>query len=908
MAERQTSGAMSPVLQASQDALASLPPKAALQEILNSVVSLIPGVKSAFYLYLQGTKLRVLTLSDVPNDDPRFTDIMGFPLSKLQLSLAHSPHLQSAIESGQPLLILPHQLADITSGLIVQEVAGALRDAWQYQSLLFQPLVRPHRTLGFLVLLLEGEDGLPALNGTIHSLSGMAAAALDVLSLNQELERRQRLMDALNAVSLRVSRTLDLEQVMQQTVVEVAHVLEVEAAAISIIEPRTGELVIRAQQGLHAFAHTPVRIPHHKGVAWQTIQTKQHMIIDSWEDEPRLATPEFREEQVSTTVLVPMLTGGEPVGVLSAMCRIPREFLPEEIQLLDGIADHVAVAVKNASLHEQTQRRSQERAFLFDLAAAIAPLQSIDDIAREVLARTLTFLGWPIGVFLLEDSLSSALVPQARVGDSNTLQILINRMREVPYRHNVPAVAVISHSDAPPRTVAQIPIQARSGMLGWLILGTPDAVDVPLETQEILTTESNHLGIAVENVQLYQEMTEREKSSRALYQITRAMTGHDLHEMLRHTLEELHDGIAYDIAGVVITEPQPLEILRLRVTIQPERLEDIQNHLRASLGTLGSGLVAPEVNQVVIRGREAGALESNTLLSYLEAPIIQDNEPVGAILLARRSPFRVPDQRLLFILAYQLSKVLVTIRLFHQAQDQAHQLEETHALLHGHESDRADLFNDVAQELRTPLTYVQSYAELLLEGSLGRLSDAQYEALRVLNYQARRLSHLVRELGTMKAITPQNLQYQQVNLEKLLNHVAEELREHAQEKGLGLDVRVEPGLPDVRVDAERIRQVVEILAENALKFTPPGETVTLAASMHGESQVRVAVTDAGPGIAPEELAHIFKRLHQGKLGRKHPGIGIGLALSQWIVSAHGGAIGVEGKEGKGNTFYFQLPV
>ncbi len=908
MAEHPTNEAMSPVLQSSLDALASLSPRAALQAILDSVVKLIPGVKSAFYLFLQGTKLRVLVLADVPNDDPRFTEIMGFPLSKLQLSLTHAPQLEAAIESGQPLLISPPQLADITSGLIVQEEAGALQDAWQYQSLFFQPLVRPHRTLGFLVLLLGEMKDMPAQRALLHSLSGIAATALDVLLLIQESEKRHRLMDALNAVSLRVSRTLDLEQVMQQAVTEVTNVLEVEAAAISIIESQTGDLVIRAQRGLHAFAHTPVRIPAHKGVAWQTIQTRQHVVIESWEDEARLATPEFRAEQVSTTILVPMLTGGEPVGVLSAMCRIPREFSPEEIQLLDSIADHVAVAVKNASLHEQTQRQSQERAFLFDLAAAIAPLQSIDDIAQEALTRTLNFLGWPIGVFLLEDSLSSALVPQARVGDSNTLQTLINRMREVPYRHSVPSVAIISHADAPPRTVVQIPLQARSGMLGWLILGTPVSEDVSLETQEILTTESNHLGIAVENVQLYQEMAEREKSSRALYQITRAMTGHDLQEMLRHTLEELHDGIAYEIAGVVISEPQLLEILRLRVMVQPERLEDIQKHLRASLGTLGNGLIAPESNQMVIRGHESGTLDPSALLSYLEAPIIQDNEPVGAILLARRSPFRAADQRLLFILAYQLSKVLVTIRLFHQAQEQARQLEETGALLHGRESDRADLYNDVAQELRTPLTYVQSYAELLLEGSLGRLSDAQYEALRVLNHQARRLSHLVRELGTMKAITPQNLQYQSTNLEKLLNQVTNEMRDHAREKHLNFHVRVEPGVPDVRVDVERIRQVIQILADNALKFTPPGETVTLTVSKQGDYQVRVAVADVGPGIASEELSQIFKRLHQGKLGRKHPGIGIGLALAQWIVSAHGGAIGVESQEGKGNTFYFQLPV
>ena len=412
------------------------------------------------------------------------------------------------------------------------------------------------------------------------------AQAPNIEQLTQQLATSHKQMSALHAVSLRVSRSLDLEQVMEQAVGEVTRVLEVEAAAISVIEPQTGDLVIRAQRGLQEFAHTPVRIPTNKGVAWETIKTKQHLVIDSWDNESRLAVPDFRKEHVSTTIMVPMLTGGEPVGVLSAMSRVPRAFTQDEVNLLSGIADHVAIAVKNAHLHEQTRRQSHERAFLFDLAAAIVPLQNIDDIARESLRRTLDFLNWPIGVFLIEETTSSALVPKARIGDDNTLQVLINRTRDTGYQQNILHPVTIHHAETSPHTVIQIPIQARYHTLGWLILGNPDAVDVPAHIQEVLTTESNHLGVAVENVQLYHEMAEREKSSRALYQITRAMTGYNLPEMLRQILEELHNGIPYEASGILLAIPQRIEIMRLRVALTSEKQNDIQAHLHASLNTM----------------------------------------------------------------------------------------------------------------------------------------------------------------------------------------------------------------------------------------------------------------------------------------------------------------------------------
>ena len=127
----------------------------------------------------------------------------------------------------------------------------------------------------------------------------------------------------------------------------------------------------------------------------------------------------------------------------------------------------------------------------------------------------------------------------------------------------------------------------------------------------------------------------------------------------------------------------------------------------------------------------------------------------------------------------------------------------------------------------------------------------------------------------------------------------------AAEKGVCLETRAEEGLPPVVADRERVLQVLANLVGNALKFTPPGGRIDLSAERAPEG-VRIAVADTGPGIAPENLPHVFDRFWKTQGGNRH-GAGLGLAICKGIVEAHGGSIGVESRLAAGSTFAFTLP-
>ena len=719
------------------------------------------------------------------------------------------------------------------------------------------------------------------------------------------LEKHQRQLEALRSVSLRVTRSLDPECVMQQAVEAVCNVLGVEAAAVSVVDSEREELVIRAQRGMKAFAHEPVHLPKGVGLAWETLLNRETIIIESWENEPRLATPSFLDEHIRSTILVPMLINGEPIGVLSAMTRISHTFTPDEQNMIAGIADQVAAALLNARLHQQTSQQSQERAFLFNLATAVAPLHEIKGVARTALAHTLQYLGWSDGVFLTVDETNVELTALAETGGDSAVQHLIAETRALTRRPESEHELMFDTNDDVARL--HIPLQARQRTLAWLALSTRKAsctngVCLPEHLRETLAAEGVYLSIALENIQLYQKMIERERANNVLYQMAHSVTGQDLPQMLQQMLKELTKGIPYEAAEILLTE-QPLQVLHTHHSLAPEQLAEIESHLYAFLDV-------PEhiaENRIVIQDSQ-DPIESIHPLAYLETPIVQGEATTGGIILARQEPFTAHEQRLLFITAYQLGKAIMVTQLFQQAQEQTSQLEEANRLLRERDMQRTHIFDDLAQEMRDPVTFIQSYPELLLDGGLGPLNEAQNEALTDLQEHAQFLARLVRDLGAMRVANPEKLHTQETDLTDLLHNAITIAQPAAKKKNIALASDIEADLPDVWLDPPQMLRGIEKLLNNAIRFTPPNGTVHLSAQRQGATMIRVAITDAGSEIPKRERDQLFKRLYHGNLERAYPGAGIELALAQQIVESHGGTLGIENAKEGGNAFYFTLPV
>ncbi len=238
-----------------------------------------------------------------------------------------------------------------------------------------------------------------------------------------------------------------------------------------------------------------------------------------------------------------------------------------------------------------------------------------------------------------------------------------------------------------------------------------------------------------------------------------------------------------------------------------------------------------------------------------------------------------------------------------ELQEALHKLSELNQM-------KANFVANISHELRTPLTHIKGYLELLASGSLGGLNEEQTDALHVSQNATGRLENLIKSLimFAMAARGEMTLQLVPVNLERVAAEVMANSKPKALDRQVTLRGDVRPGLPPVKADEEKITWAILQLVDNAIKFTPSGGQVTLSIQPETDGLVAVSVADTGIGIPEERLGEIFEPFHQldGTSRRRFGGTGLGLALTQEILTAHGSRIEVKSNEGKGSVFRFPL--
>jgi signal transduction histidine kinase/DNA-binding response OmpR family regulator len=230
------------------------------------------------------------------------------------------------------------------------------------------------------------------------------------------------------------------------------------------------------------------------------------------------------------------------------------------------------------------------------------------------------------------------------------------------------------------------------------------------------------------------------------------------------------------------------------------------------------------------------------------------------------------------------------------------------------EAERGSKFKDqflstMSHELRTPLNAVLGFSDLLADERYGPLNDRQRRYINHIHTGGKHLLSLISDILDLSKIEAgrMELAIESLLVETAFGEVLSVMQPLAHKKSQVLSKNAEVGL-FVRADATRFRQVLLNLLGNAIKFTPDGGRIEIAAHLV-EGQVRVEVRDNGPGIPPEEQKRIFEAFYRlRESGKKTEGTGLGLAITHRLVELHGGELGIESQLGQGSCFYFSLPV
>ncbi|MEW6515974.1 MAG: ATP-binding protein [candidate division FCPU426 bacterium] len=395
----------------------------------------------------------------------------------------------------------------------------------------------------------------------------------------------------------------------------------------------------------------------------------------------------------------------------------------------------------------------------------------------------------------------------------------------------------------------------------------------------------------------------------------------DLRTFLNQALRKILQNLSVSAGWIYIFDPQVKKLnLLAHFGLTEQQLSwlkspDFTDALQKKLYSTGK----PSLWRDLSRQLELDhARWAELLPDLLLVPLRSKKRTVGVLALTTThkyfSQYKEMDQ--LIRIGGELGIAVENALLYIELQLKIKERDEVNRELQEMDRFKDHILSNVSHELRTPITSIRSYTDLFLAGKIGPLSDVQKDKLAIIQRNVNHLLVLINDLLTMSKMQDQKLllkHRETMAIQEAVDQVLADTREMARAKNLKLARTGESKPIYIRVNIQKMYQVLQNLVSNAIKFTEQGSVtvdIKLAAGGPTGRQVEISVTDTGIGIPPEAHDKIYQRFYQvdSSSTRKYVGTGLGLAIVKELLEAHGTEIKLESRVGEGSRFWFRLPV
>lgn len=788
---------------------------------------------------------------------------------------------------------------------------------------LFAPLIVNENAIGIAQLDVLDQDRLFETGQIrlVRTLASQAAVAIENARLQSETRTQVEELSLINEVSTAVSGAMSLDNIIETLREKLPILTGAEFIYIGLYDAETGTMAfpVAVNQSGDAIPmpdYTPDKkdefafvIEHHAplliSAGRQGLERKDYSIEDAV----------FPEAQ--SLVVAPMVTGSQVIGVIALRDdHDARKFDESDQRTLTTVASQVAVVIQNARLFEQVtysaeilEQRVDERTS--ELEQERARIATLYEVASEIAESTLD----------LDRVLRRTLELVANAIHASSAVVLA--IDEISDR-----LFVLSKMDTDGKTTVtsgeHIELRQNEGLAGWIIQNRQGIVlgDVQKDPRWVTVTEkhkSPHSVVAAllesgddirgvimfyhEDKDVFNDDHLRLVTA-AARQLANAMSSAELYGLIRDQAERLgailrqeqvestkNSAILDSVAdGVMYANEQG--IVRVFNTTAERILglssnQVINHHIRQLTGIYGGNTTA----------------WTDAIQKWMSDPTLyQAGEYVEEII-------RLEDDR---VISVRLSPVnmgdqfLGTVSVF---RDISREVEVDRL--------KSEFVATVSHELRTPMTSIKGYADLLLLGAAGEITETQARFLETIKQNADRLSILVNDLLEVSRIDQGQLtlRFVAVDVNEIFQHVVKYIsgRIKDEDKPMQVHTDVPSNLPLIRADYDKIIQIVQNLADNAFNYTPANGDISLSAQfVPDDNSVIISVKDTGIGIPEDVRERIFERFFRGdeysEVVMDIPGTGLGLAIVRELVNMHGGEIWLNSTVGEGSTFLIKIPV
>ncbi len=677
----------------------------------------------------------------------------------------------------------------------------------------------------------------------------------------------QRRLALLYRVSRDISGRLNLQELLARVLTATVENSQANTGSVIILNEQDGVLYSALMMD-GAFQPDPQKqlaATLDSGLAGWAVRNRQAALIEDTTKDPRWDRRRDDERVgAKSAISVPLLGRERVVGVLTLVKTPANSFDKDDLTLMSSIADQAGVAVENARLFGESERRAQAMHALAETAQAINSTLDLSKVLRLVAQNARDLL-----------SVESAVVGLVREGKWIIFREAAGRMTdrlrglEIKVGEGIAGWVVKNNqsvltSDVPhdPRfrrgldqqtgflTVASacVPIHLPDQVIGVIEVMNPPEGRFASDTLSLLESLASLAATAIVHAQQVEQLTAAESRFSGLFQ-------DNIDPILITNL----DGLVTDAnrKAVEVFGYSREELIGLRVT---------------TVHRMGTAFLGSDRFKHLRGGQEITYQTRITTKAGAEIPM-----EVHAKMIQRQG------QEFIQWIQRDLTERL--------------QLEEM----------RNDLISMIFHDLRSPLGNILSSLDVVA-ASLPPESETEQTLISIANRSALRMSRMVDSLLDLRRLEAgqMTLNKEQVDVGALASDAVEQVKPLAEGKGILLKKEVPPRMPMVDVDSDMIRRVIINLIENAVKYTPGEGTVTVSAKSSAK-EMTVIVKDTGPGIPAGEHTRIFSKFARLQREAAPKGLGLGLAFCKMAVEAHGGRVWVESHASRGAIFSFTLP-
>lgn len=801
---------------------------------------------------------------------------------------------------------------------------------------LFVPLPGKSGLTGWLAVgpKLSGEPFRPDDLRFVESLADQAALAIERAAVISDLERRVKELNVVSQMSQAVSFTRAYDDLLEL----------IYAQASKIVDARNFYMVLKDRRGgaqYAFFVENDERVteqegrpaPSGQGLEAEVLRTGQTIRVDDYTEECHRRGVVPGAKLYRAWLGVPLNAGPETLGAMFAAATDPTvTFMDDQAKVFATIADQAASALTRARLLQQAEQRARQLATLNEVSLTIASTLELDPLLQRIVQSAANILNCEAGSLFLTDPETGESV--FRVATGPVGQNLVG-MRVAPGKGFVgeaiehARAVIVNDAQSDPRwfrgtdqstgfithALITVPLRFQGRPIGAIqLINKRDGSPFDDDDQSLLTAFATPSAIAIENARLFtqtdQALAARVEELSVMQRIGRELnTTLDTALVAGITLSWAMKSTGATAGWVGLAGEAGLQV------VECEGYGEAEARLLARPLTVEAGL-AGRVFQSGEPARVAGAraeLGDAQLLdstrAALAAPIRREGQVAGLLMLESIQPDGFLDEHVAFItrLLDLTSIALTNSRLY--------------AEVNAANIAKSEFVSFVAHELKTPMTSIKGYADLLIGGAVGGVNDMQKQFLGTIRGNVERMNTLVSDLSDVARIESGRLRLElkPVAFPSVIEEVTRSAQALIDAKRQTLEIDAAADLPPVRADYTRTTQVLTNLVSNAYKYTPEGGQIVLRAhparntwDPAGAAEVlHVSVTDNGIGISPDDLQKLFQKFFRAedRVAREMaPGTGLGLNIVKNLVELQGGRIWVESEFRRGSTFHFTLPI